>query len=115
MLYLAIKRLKTTATLEDDHIKEFQREIAALVKIRPHPNIVALMGVSESEDSLYIVTEFCHGGTLFEWLHKKKDFQITWPQKIKMAKDIASGMLYLHSCEPAIIHRDLKSLKYLAF
>lgn len=107
---LAIKKLNTTS-IEEDRGKEFEREIAALVKMRPHNNLVALMGVSHHEDNLYIITEFCHGGTLFEWLHKKKDFPITWSQKIKIAKDIASGMLYLHTCEPPIVHRDLKSLK----
>ena len=32
-----------------------------------------------------------------------------------MSKDIAKGMIYLHSLQPPIIHRDLKSLKYVLF
>jgi serine/threonine protein kinase len=38
---------------------------------------------------------------------------LSWQQKLKMAKDIASGMYYLHQNEPPIIHRDLKSLNLL--
>ena len=107
---LAIKKIKS-ASLDDTHLKEFEREISALVKLRPHANLVSLTGVSFYNDALYIITEFCHGGTLFDWLHKKREFQMSWSQKLKIAKDIACGMLYLHSCEPPIMHRDLKSLK----
>ena len=97
--------------LQANHMKEFERELAALVKIRPHQNLVSLMGVSKNNQELCIITEFCHGGTVFDWLHRKKEFQITINQKIKMARDIACGMNYLHTCDPPIIHRDLKSLK----
>src|SRR5690606_12138450 len=34
---------------------------------------------------------------------------MNWALKLKIAKDIASGMLFLHSARPPIIHRDLKS------
>lgn len=90
---------------------EFEREIAALMKLRPHHNLVNFMGVSLDNNDLCVVMEYCSGGTLFEWLHMKREFPITWRQKIKMAYDVACGMNYLHTCEPPIIHRDLKSLK----
>jgi ankyrin repeat protein/GTPase SAR1 family protein len=35
---------------------------------------------------------------------------IDWPLRLKLAVDIACGMRYLHSLEPPIIHRDLKSV-----
>jgi len=31
--------------LKTNHIKEFQREISTLVKLKPHINLVTLMGV----------------------------------------------------------------------
>jgi len=34
-------------------------------------------------------------------------------QKLKIARDVACGMNYLHTCDPPIIHRDLKSLNLL--
>ena len=93
-------------------MKEFEREISALVKLRPHPNLVSLMGVSHNPLELNIITEFCEGGTLFDVLHRKKQqVLLSWQQRVKIAKDIAVGMNYLHTANPPIIHRDLKSLK----
>jgi serine/threonine protein kinase len=60
---------------------------------------------------MYIVSEFCHGGTLFELLHETK-IPVLWANKVSIAKQIAKGMLFLHSNQPPTIHRDLKSLKY---
>eukprot|EP01017_Pseudomicrothorax_dubius_P009593 TRINITY_DN13292_c0_g1_i1.p1 TRINITY_DN13292_c0_g1~~TRINITY_DN13292_c0_g1_i1.p1 ORF type:complete len:223 (+),score=22.80 TRINITY_DN13292_c0_g1_i1:106-774(+) len=101
------------ATLNENHSKEFMREISALVKLRPHQNLVNFMGVSQNDKELCIITEFCHGGTLFDLLHRKKNITLPWSVRIKFAKDIALGMHYLHTCEPPIIHRDLKSLNLL--
>ena len=57
------------------------------------------------------MTEFCHGGTLFEVLHEKKKTikNISFKQRWKMALDIAKGMHFMHSLKPPLMHRDLKS------
>lgn len=107
---LAIKKMKL-ANLPENRKKEFEREIAALMKLRPHQNLVNFMGVSVNENEICIIMEYCFGGSLFEWLHRKTEIPLNWSQKIHMATDIACGMNYLHTCEPPIIHRDLKSLK----
>ena len=52
-----------------------------MLKLR-RPNLVLLMGVSQTETDLCIVTEFCKGGTLFDLLHLRKKIQITWEQKL---------------------------------
>ena len=107
---VAVKKMKLS-NIKGNHFKEFKREIATLVKLKPHANIVSLMGVSQQGDDFYIITDYCGGGTLFDLLHRNRNIPISWGQRLKMCKDIVEGMLYLHSCEPPIIHRDLKSLK----
>lgn len=97
--------------LPESRKKEFEREISALMKLRPHQNLVNFMGVSINYNELCVIMEFCYGGTLFEWLHVKKNVQITMRQKLKMAIDVACGLNYLHTSNPPIIHRDMKSLK----
>lgn len=57
-------------SLNENHMKEFRREITALVKIKPHKHLVSLIGISQKDDELYIVTEYCAGGTLFDLLHR---------------------------------------------
>jgi len=60
-----------------------------------------------------ILTELCHGGSVFELLHERHEVQLCWAQKLKICKDTAKAMFYLHSFEPQVIHRDLKSLNLL--
>lgn len=91
--------------------KEFEREVSAMIRLR-HPNLVLFMGAC-AQPQLCIVSEFCAGGTLFTLLHEKKSIKITMQQRVKMCKDIAQGMAYLHENKPPIIHRDLKSLNLL--
>ncbi|CAD8171189.1 unnamed protein product [Paramecium pentaurelia] len=109
---VAIKKMKIQQ-LNENHLKEFRREISALVTIKRHQNLVQLLGISQKEDELYIVTEFCAGGTLFDLLHRKKHLEISWQLRVKMAIQIAEGMLHLHKLNPPLIHRDLKSLNLL--
>jgi hypothetical protein len=33
-------------SINENHSKEFKREITALVKIKPHKNLVSLIGIS---------------------------------------------------------------------
>ena len=47
-------------------------------------------------------------GSLNDLLHKQK-VQLSLPQTIHIATDVAMGCHYLHKQKPMIIHRDLKS------
>jgi serine/threonine protein kinase len=91
--------------------KEFEREVKAMVSLR-HPNLVLFMGACQTPQMI-IVSEFCAGGSLFTLLHESKNLAISWKQKLKMIKDVARGMLYLHEAPSPILHRDLKSLNLL--
>lgn len=67
-----MKKLKVQSLIVNGKLSvEFQREIEALTHIS-HPNLVLFMGATADEGHPVIVTEFCHGGTLFEVLHEKK-------------------------------------------
>jgi serine/threonine protein kinase len=39
----------------------------------------------------------------------RKDEQIPWALRWRIALDVAKGMNYLHSFQPPIVHRDLRS------
>jgi serine/threonine protein kinase len=89
--------------------KALVREIEALTTLN-HDNLVRLIGVVETPPC--IVMEFCHGGVLYDLLYSSA-YRVHWKQQLKIAGDIAEAMEYLHSLEPPIIHRDLKSLNCL--
>jgi len=50
---------------------------------------------------------------LFNILHQQRNLIITWETRLKILLEIAIGMNFLHTNVPPIIHRDLKSLKYI--
>jgi mitogen-activated protein kinase kinase kinase 9 len=71
------------------------------------------MGASTEPPVLFMVTEYCDNGNLFELLHQKKNIQISWEERKRLTIEIATGMNYLHSFHPPIMHRDLKSMNVL--
>ena len=72
-----------------------------------HPALTLFLGVSLADPHLCIVTELVSRGALFDLLQEEAT-GYTWRRGVQIAVDIASGMTYLHSHVPKIIHRDLK-------
>lgn len=99
-------------SLEDRRmLQDFRAEVTMLNKLR-HPNVVLFLGAVTILPNLSILTEFCHGGSLFNALRKK-----SWRTSLSLqdlrtvARHIARGVCYLHAMN--IIHRDLKSQNLL--
>ncbi|KAJ3438533.1 hypothetical protein M0812_17724 [Anaeramoeba flamelloides] len=108
---VAVKRIKPEFT-QGTFLEEFKREAILFSKAR-HPNIVLFMGACTQKNNVFLVTEFMAGGSLFEKL-RDENFDSSLKNKLKIVKDIACGMNYLHLNKPKmIIHRDLKSLNVL--
>ncbi|KAJ3424129.1 leucine-rich repeat receptor protein kinase ems1 [Anaeramoeba flamelloides] len=108
---VAVKRIKPEY-LQGNYLIEFKREIMMLSKTR-HPNIVLFMGACTIYPNVFIVTEYCEEGSLYHCLRKKKMIK-NINQKIRIAREIALAMNYLHLTKPRIvIHRDLKSTNVL--
>mmetsp|Transcript_8968 Transcript_8968/g.22969 ORF Transcript_8968/g.22969 Transcript_8968/m.22969 type:complete len:295 (-) Transcript_8968:128-1012(-) len=110
---VAVKEIDWNKTkMNDSQQVAFDREVAIMAKVR-HPNLVNFMGVVSVDMPFRIVTEFCGGGCCFELLHNDDDVVLEWAQQHKMCLDVAQAVEYLHSFNPKIIHRDLKSLNLL--
>lgn len=74
----------------------------AVLRSLHHNNVLRFIGVLYKDRRLHLVTEYISGGTLTELLHDSTQ-PLPWEQRVSFAKDIASGMAYLHSMN--IIHR----------
>jgi hypothetical protein len=108
---IADKRIDLFNNTNKNVIKEFQREIKILLSIS-HPYLVFFYGVIIEPKYLSIIMEYCSGGDLYDLLKNKK-IDLPWKLRKKILLQIAIGMNFLHSHEPPIIHRDLKSLNIL--
>ena len=69
-------------------------------------NVLRFIGVLYKDKKLHLLTEYISGGTLKELIHDKTR-HLRWEKRVNFARDISSGMSYLHSMN--IIHRDLNS------
>jgi serine/threonine protein kinase len=75
-----------------------------------HPNLVQLQAILLHP--LRMVMEYAPSGDLFHLLRNREmlpNAKLTWRLRMRIAEDIALGMLYLHSLTPPIVHRDLRS------
>lgn len=111
---VAVKKLKVTQLVKNGKLSvEYQREIEALTNFS-NPHLLLFRGAVSEEGQPIIVTEFCHGGTLFEVLHEQRNkVKLSYKQRHKMALDVALGMHFMHTLNPPLMHRDLKSLNLL--
>ncbi|CAM9842462.1 unnamed protein product, partial [Phaeothamnion confervicola] len=96
--------------------KYLLRELSVLKYIR-HENMLEYIGaynvIAKARGQLhavYIITEYAPGGDLLKLL-LNKDVQLSWKFRIRVAKEGAEALAYLHSQQ--LIHRDIKSSNLL--
>ena len=75
-----------------------------------HKNILSFLGAA-LETTSFLITEYMDRGNLSDVLTAHPN--ISLKLKVQMALDAAQGIFYLHSQNPIIVHRDLKSLNLL--
>ncbi|RAW27536.1 hypothetical protein PC110_g16059 [Phytophthora cactorum] len=88
-----------------------------LVAVLEHPRIVHLVGIAwDSPNDLCALMEFMDDGDLRahlnEYDREHRPIGFTY-EKVMIALHVAHALMYLHSLEPPVIHRDLKSKNIL--
>ena len=68
---MAVKVIDKKIFANKYNLKNVQSEIDIMKKI-DHPNIVKLHDVYQTNNNMYIVTEYCKGGDLNSYLKKHK-------------------------------------------
>lgn len=97
--------------ISGDALDQFKCEVEMMLRLR-HPNVVLFMGAVPHPPNLSILTEFLPRGSLYKLLHRS-NIQLDEKRRLRMALDVAKGMNYLHTSNPMIVHRDLKTLNLL--
>ncbi|CAB4273476.1 unnamed protein product [Prunus armeniaca] len=106
---VAVKRISH----ESEHgLKEFLAEVSSLGRLK-HRNLVGLRGWCKKEKgSLILVYDYMENGSLDKRLFESN--MLSWEERIKVLKDVASGILYLHEgWESKVLHRDIKASNVL--
>ena len=99
---VALKILPDAFAADPDRLARFKREAQILASLN-HPNIAAIYGIEESDDTRALVLELVEGPTLADRIAKGP---IPLDEALPIAKQIAEALEAAH--EAGVIHRDLK-------
>lgn len=92
--------------------QQFAQEVMMLANLR-HPNVVRFIGACRKPMVWCIVTEYARGGSVRQFLTRRRNRAVSLTVAVKQALDVARGMAYMHGL--GFIHRDLKSDNLLIF
>lgn len=105
---VALKIYRPKNALDVDGEQSFRQEFKTIFDCH-HANLIPTTDYSICEGMPYLVMPFCENGSSEKLIGK-----LTNPDEIwKFIFDTASGLEYLHSCSPPIIHQDIKPANIL--
>ena len=99
---VAVKVLPSHVAADPERLGRFQREAEVLASLN-HPNIAAIYGLEEADQTKALVMELVEGPTLADRIARGA---IPIDEALPIAKQIAEALEAAH--EQGIIHRDLK-------
>ncbi len=99
---VALKILLAEFSSDSGRVQRFKLEAKAASALN-HPNIITIHDVDETDNLLYIATEFVDGENLRE-LIEKRELKLFYA--LRIAEQVADAIAAAH--EANIIHRDIK-------
>jgi serine/threonine protein kinase len=95
---------------DESLVEDFRREIEAMSKVN-HPNVCLYMGACTAVPGKMMIVTALYQSSLDKVLFSGAVLSL--PLRVRMAKEIALGMNWLHSMTPRMIHSDLKTSNIL--
>ncbi|CAL5197649.1 unnamed protein product [Lathyrus oleraceus] len=106
---VAIKKIRYRDTNSVDQV---MNEIKLLSSVS-HPNLVRLLGCCIEKGEHILVYEYMPNGTLSQHLQRERGGTLPWTIRLTIASETANAVAFLHSSNPPIYHRDIKSSNIL--
>ncbi|CAL5354394.1 unnamed protein product [Camellia sinensis] len=115
---VTVKRLKDAKYPRPE---ELRRHMEVLGRLR-HPNIVPIRAYFQAKEERLLVYDYFPNGSLFSLIHGLIVYPgsrpsgggkpLHWTSCLKIAEDLATGLLYIHQ-NPSLTHGNLKSSNVL--
>ncbi len=96
--------IKVYVSMDETGYKEFKKEFQISFELN-HSNLLHAnyLGVNPEDKCPYLVMPFCPDGSVSRHIGSMSETDM-W----RFIRDVASGLAYLHSMNPPIIHQDIK-------
>ena len=101
-LNVALKIYVAGSGLDESGMRTFMDEFSLVFNLN-HSNLLRPAYYGEVKGVPYLVLSYCEQGSAKSFIGRMKEEQV-W----RFIRDVASGLRYLHSCTPEIIHQDIK-------
>jgi serine/threonine protein kinase len=101
---VAVKVPHLVALLSPDVRQRFLREARAAASLN-HPNLIPVHEAGESGGVCFLVSAYCRGGSLAQWL-AARTAPVPVRQAAELLADLADAVQYVH--DHGIYHRDIK-------
>ena len=94
--------IKFYGTFNEQGLNEFRNEFKLAYKLN-HPNLLNISHFDVYNNCPYLVMPYCANGSVGKRIGQMPESEI-W----KFVHDVAGGLAFLHSQQPAVIHQDIK-------
>lgn len=96
--------VKVYVAMDELGLNEFKKEFQISFELN-HTNLLHAnyLGVNTEDNRPYLVMPFCPNGSVSRYIGRMSEADL-W----RFIRDVASGLAYLHSKNPPIIHQDIK-------
>lgn len=106
-LMVTVKRLKNSLKISNE---EFESHLNAIGKFR-HPNLISLRAYFHAQEERLLIYDYQPNGSLFSFIHGSGDSSggkpLHWTSCVKIAKEVANGLAYLHQAFAHNFHGNL--------
>ena len=94
--------IKFYGTLDESGLQTFRNEFRVAYKLR-HPNLLNIAHFDVFKNCPYLVMPYCENGSMRQYVGRMQESDV-W----KFISDVTSGLAFLHSQQPPIVHQDIK-------